>query len=186
MLNAIIVLKKFYLNMNGMIEAVTNFLNATIEQLPRIVEIYNQAIPGKMATADLKPITVESRIDWFEAHDPDHRPLWLIEEKGEVVGWISLSDFYGRPAYDQTVEISIYIDRSCQKLGLGQKALHFVESQLSRLKIETVLAFIFDINQASQRLFEKNGYGTWGHLPKIAHMEDRVIGLNILGKTYRS
>ena len=35
--------------MNGMIEAVTNFLNATIEQLPRIVEIYNQAIPGKMA-----------------------------------------------------------------------------------------------------------------------------------------
>lgn len=62
-----------------------NFVNATKEQLPRIVEveIYNQSNLGKMATADLKPVTVESRMNWFEAYASDHQPLWLIE-KGEM------------------------------------------------------------------------------------------------------
>ncbi len=168
-----------------MIKRMTNFFHATKQHLPRIVAIYNQAIPSKVATADLKPITVESRNDWFENHDTVRRPLWLIEEDGEIAGWVSLSDFYGRPAYDKTAEISLYIDQSFHHQGLGQKALQFVESQLPHLEIETVLAFVFDVNEASKRLFEKNGYATWGHLPQIAHMEDHLIGLDILGKTYR-
>lgn len=81
--------------MNEMIETGMNFLNATKEQLPRIVEveIYNQSNLEKMATADLKSVKVESRIYLFEAYTTDHRPLWFIEEHGKVVGWFSFRDF---------------------------------------------------------------------------------------------
>src|SRR5205085_9928438 len=34
--------------------------------LPAIVEIYNAAIPGRMATADTEPVSVESRQPWFD------------------------------------------------------------------------------------------------------------------------
>lgn len=164
---------------------MVNYFIATQEDLSRIVAIYNQSILTRRSTADLVPITVESKQEWFEAHDSKKRPLWIMKENQETVGWISLSDFYGRPAYDRTVEISIYIDHAHQGRGMGQLALHFAEKQLPQLNVDTVLAFIFDINQASQHLFRKNGFEIWGHLPNVATIDGLMIGLDILGKTYR-
>ncbi|MGG5313151.1 phosphinothricin acetyltransferase [Enterococcus sp. DIV2381] len=160
------------------------YSHATIDDLPRIVEIYNQSIASKRSTGDLEPITVESRIPWFEAHHADSRPLWVMTHDDHIVGWIGLSEFYGRPAYHRTAEISIYLDPVTRGQHLGQDALAFVETQLEHLKIRTLVALVFDVNQASKKLFLKNGYELWGHLPQIADMGDHEIGLVILGKTY--
>lgn len=35
-------------------------------ELPKIVAIYNETIPSRLATADLKPVSVASRQPWFE------------------------------------------------------------------------------------------------------------------------
>lgn len=69
----------------------TNIRDADPEDLPAIVEIYNQAIPGRRAVADTMPVTVESRIDWFEEHDPASRPIWVLEHQGSVIAWLSPS-----------------------------------------------------------------------------------------------
>ena len=63
-----------------------------------------------MVTADTEPITVESRLNWFKEHDPKTRPLFIISLNEQTVGWMSFQSFYGRPAYQATAEISIYID----------------------------------------------------------------------------
>lgn len=83
--------------------------DATWEDLPRIVEIYNASIPGRLATSDLEPVTVESRRDWFASHSPKRHPMWVWEVEGQVVGWIGLRAFNGRPAYHATAETAIYI-----------------------------------------------------------------------------
>ena len=71
--------------------------------LPAIVEIYNSTIPGRLVSADLEPISVRDREDWFRAHGPERRPLWVADEGGEVAGWLSLGDFFdGRPTYHQS------------------------------------------------------------------------------------
>ena len=93
---------------------------ATLAALPVIVEIYNAAIPGRQATADTEPVTVESRLEWFKAHDPATRPLWVMETEGQILGWLSLSSFYGRPAYNATVEVSLYVATAAQGLGVGR------------------------------------------------------------------
>lgn len=41
------------------------FEYATHDELPRIVEIYNEIIPSRLATADLEPVSVASRENWF-------------------------------------------------------------------------------------------------------------------------
>ena len=87
--------------------------------LPAIVDIYNSTIPGRMVTADLAPVTVESRRAWFREHEPNRRPLWVAEDKGRVVAWLSFSSFYGRPAYDATAEISLYVAESHRGRGVG-------------------------------------------------------------------
>lgn len=52
--------------------------------LSQIVGIYNSTIPTRMVTADTEPVTVESRIRWFEEHTPTFRPLWVIEADGRL------------------------------------------------------------------------------------------------------
>ena len=86
---------------------------AAIDDLPRIVEIYNQSIAGKQATADLQPVSVADRQAWFDAHT-GNRPLVVAQTRsetslGEIIGWGSLSDLYARPAYHISTEISIYV-----------------------------------------------------------------------------
>lgn len=152
--------------------------------LPTIVDIYNQSIPSRMATADLEPVTVASRQAWFDSFNHEERPIWKIILNDNIVGWVSLSYFYGRPAYIHTAEISIYIDSNAHHKGLGQQALDFAFSQLSSLQINTVMAFIFGHNLPSLKLFTKNGFAEWGHLPKIALMDGNQRDLKILGRHF--
>ena len=39
---------------------------ATREDLPQIVAIYNATIPSRAVTADLEPVSVQSRVEWFD------------------------------------------------------------------------------------------------------------------------
>lgn len=71
--------------------------DATAEDLPAIVEIYNSAVPTRVSTADTEPISVEARSAWFDEHGPSRRSIWVMEDGGEIVGWLSLSDFYDAP-----------------------------------------------------------------------------------------
>ncbi|GLB47483.1 hypothetical protein WR164_14620 [Philodulcilactobacillus myokoensis] len=77
----------------------TNFRIAENQDLKSIVNIYNQSIPGHMATADTEPVSVESKRKWFKQYTPDHFPMWVIEFNHQFAGWVGLSEFYGRPAY---------------------------------------------------------------------------------------
>src|SRR5215207_9272672 len=93
------------------------------DDLPQIVEIYNATIPSRMVTADTTPISVESRVSWFEEHTPSHRPLWVIEMESKIAAWLSFSNFYGRPAYSKTAELSVYVHEAFRKKGLASQLL---------------------------------------------------------------
>lgn len=160
------------------------FQLAEHQDLPKIVAIYNEIIPSRLATADLEPVTVASREAWFKAFDPDSRPIWLILSAGEVAGWVSLESFYGRAAYYKTAEISIYLDANYRHQGLGQLALDYVLGQLTRLDIDAIVAYIFSHNQPSQGLFKKNHFEIWGHLPNVALMDGQRRSLDILGRRF--
>lgn len=41
------------------------FSLASEKDLPRVVDIYNQIIPSRLATADLEPVTVAEREPWY-------------------------------------------------------------------------------------------------------------------------
>ena len=63
-----------------------NIRIAEKQDLPRIVEIYNQAITSKQATADTQLFTVEQKKEWFNNHLPDKYPIFVAEEAGQVIG----------------------------------------------------------------------------------------------------
>ena len=154
--------------------------DATEADLPAIVGIYNESIPGGAATADLKPITVESRREWFRDFDPGRQPCWVVEEDGEILGCVYLRSFYGgRPAYDKTAEISTYLSADAQGEGLGTFLKEKMITECPRLGVENLLSFYFDHNEASKRINEKLGFETAGHLTEIANVFGEKRGLVI-------
>ncbi|MBD2205116.1 N-acetyltransferase [Calothrix sp. FACHB-1219] len=155
--------------------------HANEDDLPTIVAIYNAAIPSRMASADLEPVSVESRLNWFRGRSPSHRPLWVVEENGIIAGWLSFQSFYGRPAYNKTAEISIYIQPDFQKCGLGRKLLTQAIEQSPNLGLKTLISFIFAHNHPSLKLFTNFGFRPWGHLPNIAELDGVERDLVIMG-----
>lgn len=158
-----------------------NIRYANERDLPAIIEIYNAAIAGRLATADLEPISVESRLDWFRAHSSVKYPIWVVDYQGEIAGWLSLQEFYQRPAYHKTAEISIYIATAWQSKGLGKELLRNAIAQCPNLGIYTILGFIFGHNQPSLKLFASFDFEQWGCMPKIAELDGIERDVIVLG-----
>lgn len=157
------------------------FRDATIQDLPLIVQIYNSTVAGRMVTADTELVTVDDKQQWFKEHS-HNRPVWMLEEVGETIGWISFQDFYGRVAYQGTAEISIYIDEKFRGKGYGKKALNLCIKEAPKLKLHTLLGFIFSHNFPSVRLFLLCGFEQWGELKEIAIMDSSYYSLKIFGR----
>lgn len=156
--------------------------DATERDLPAIVAIYNAAIPGRLATADTQQVAIAERVEWFHAHVPDRRPLWVLEERNRVVAWLSVEAFYGRPAYRHTAEVSVYVAEDHQRRGAGRRLVSEAIRRSPGLGLATLLAFVFGHNAASLALFAALGFERWGTLPRVAELDGVERDLAILGR----
>ncbi len=154
--------------------------------LPAIVGIYNSIIPGRMVTADLEPVTVESRRAWLQAHDPAKRPIFVFEDpSGSIRAWLSFDTFYPRAAYDGTAMIAIYVDEKHRRTGLGRQLLTEAINRAPQLGLHTLLGYIFAHNEPSLKFFAAFGFERWAHLPRVANLDGVQRDLIIVGKRIR-
>lgn len=159
--------------------------DASEADLPAIVAIYNATIPGRMVTADTEPVTVASRRPWFQAHTPTTRPLWVlgdVRRDGEICGWLSFNSFYGRPAYAPTAEISVYVAETHRRRGLGRWLVREAIARAPACSVNTLLGFIWAHNDPSLHLFARLGFARWGHLPRVAVLDQVERDLVIVGR----
>ena len=160
---------------------------ARLSDLPEIVAIYNSTVASREVTADTEPVSVESRQHWYAEHDPTRRPLWVvdgIDQTGikSILGWLSYSNFYGRPAYSGTAELSIYLHENARGKGLGCYLLKEAIAYAPQIKVHTLLGFIFGHNLPSLALFARFGFERWAALPRVALLDDTERDLIIVGK----
>lgn len=136
-----------------------------------ILNIYNQAIPTHQITADLELATPINRRAWFDFHlTSEQYPIWTVEDENGIAGWFSFSPFYERPAFVHTSEISIYLDSSAKGKGYGSKIIEFMQAEMLKHNIHTLMAYVFELNQVSQNLMRKHGFEQWGRFSHIANM----------------
>ncbi len=144
---------------------------ATEVDFERILQIYNQAIPTHQITADLDFATPESRRDWFDFHlSSEKYPIWTVEDEQGIAGWFSFSPFYERKAFDPTSEISLYLDEKAKGKGYGSLIIEFMKSQMLDCGINTLMAYVFEMNEVSKKLMAKHQFEQWARFPNIAHM----------------
>ena len=158
------------------------------EDLPAIVEIYNQAIATKNSTAETVPVAVQDKTDWFNQHIPDKYPLFVAEVNHSVIGWASLSPYRpGRDAFRHVAEISFYLHEDFQGKGLGTALIAYVLEKSNEYHFHQLIAMILDKNTHSIHLLKKFGFERWAYMPGLANFDGRVCahvyyGLNMLNE----
>ena len=147
------------------------------DDLPAIVDIYNQSIPSRQSTGDTHPLRVEDRANWFAEHRPEQHPIFVADVDGEVAGWCSLSAYRpGRAALRFTAEISYYIALAYHRQGIGTALVEHALSACPALQIRHLFAIVLEGNQASLQLLQKMGFEQWGYLPGVADFDGNEVG----------
>jgi L-amino acid N-acyltransferase YncA len=155
---------------------------ATIEDLPAIVGIYKSLIASGIISTESAPFNLGSPRAWLDEHKPETRPLWVVVQDEEILGWLSFSNFHGLPAYSGTAELSIYLHEKARRQGLGRYLLEQAIAHAAQIKVHTLVASIFGHDTASMNLFASFNFEIWANMPRVAMLGGIERDLIIFGK----
>jgi phosphinothricin acetyltransferase len=143
---------------------------AGLDDLPRLTEIYNHYVLHSPATFDLEPKTLDQRREWFAqfATTGRHR-LLVADEAGLVLGYAGTMRWRPKPAYDTTVETTIYCAHESVGKGIGAKLYAALFEALAGEQIHRVVAGYVPPNPASAALHERVGFKPVGTFSEVGY-----------------
>lgn len=124
--------------------------------------IYNVEVSESTVTFDLVPRSLDEQVDWIDAHSGGHPAVVAVGDDGDVLGFGSLSPYRDRPAYNPTVEDSVYVRRDARGEGLGRVLLDELLHLGAAQGFHSVIARIVGGHAASIALHEACGFETVG------------------------
>ena len=147
---------------------------ATEADLPAIVEIYNQGVEDGVASCDLSGTDVEGKKEWFAAH-ADPYAVWIAEQGGLVVGWISLSRYDSKPCFAKTATLSTYVRRGHRRRGAATRLREHLISEARRRGFHTLVNRVWVTNEASIAMSRKFGWKQVGHMKEIVYKDGEFV-----------
>ncbi|GAA3159897.1 MULTISPECIES: GNAT family N-acetyltransferase [Streptomyces] len=167
-----------------MTTATITVRHAVRADAPRLREIYNQAVAGRISTCDLEPLPLTAVEAWFDGRDVTTRPVYAAVADGTVAGYLSVSDFWNdRPGYRTTADCGLYVGAEHQGRGVGGRLLRHFLGHARELGIDTVVTSMFADNEASVRLFRKAGFTRVGLCPGVANLDGVRKDLALVQRT---
>ncbi|HEX4604989.1 MAG TPA: GNAT family N-acetyltransferase [Candidatus Angelobacter sp.] len=136
--------------------------------LARLTEIYNHYVMHTPVTFDVEAYTVERRAAWFEQFALSGRyRLVVAEEDGIVVGYAGTTRFRVKPAYDTTVETTIYSSHETVGKGIGRILYAALFEALAGEDVHRIVGGYTLPNQGSQKLHQHFGFKQVGVFSEV-------------------
>ncbi len=163
-----------------------SFVPVSESHIEELTLIYNYYIAHSTATFHIRKMSTDEMRKVLLSGD-SRFCAFTIFQKGKIIGYVMLSRYKPREAYDSSAEISVYFEPEATHRGLGKTALDFIEKFALENNFHSLLATITGENDYSVRLFEKSGYQRCAHLREVGIKFDRIMDVfvyqKILGKT---
>lgn len=150
------------------------------QDLPAILEIYNDAIINTTAVYDYEPHTLEMRKQWFRIKEAQGYPVFVAEENGWVVGFSSIGPWRAWAAYKYSVENSIYVAADQRGKGIGKKLLEPLIEAAKQLDLHAIIAGIDATNEVSINLHRSFGFTEAGQFKQVGYKFDRWLDLTFM------
>ncbi|PZM17127.1 GNAT family N-acetyltransferase [Rhizobium tubonense] len=160
-------------------EAVT-LRDATEADMAEVRDIYNHAVEHTTAIWNETLVDVANRLEWLRARKARGFPVVIAEKDGKVAGYASYGDWRAFDGYRHTVEHSVYVDKDCRGLGIGEGLMRELILRASKADIHVMIAGIEAENAASIRLHEKLGFRIAGTFSEVGIKFGRWLDLTCM------
>ncbi|KUL39144.1 GNAT family N-acetyltransferase [Streptomyces regalis] len=133
--------------------------------LEALTGIYNHYVRETPITFDTAVFTPEERRPWLLSHPEDgpHRLMVAAESRPgrdsqRILGYATSSAFRAKPAYETSVEVTVYLAPDAGRRGVGTLLYKALFEALAEEDVHRAYAGIVPPNEASVRLHERFGF----------------------------
>ena len=153
---------------------------ATENDLPKILAIYNDAILTTTAVYQYEPHTLGMRRDWMREKQAAGFPALVAEEDGEIAGFGTLGLFRPAAAYRYTVENSVYVAADRRGRGIGKRLLGALIERARAMDMHAIVAVVDADNAVSIGLHQAFGFEQAAYFKQVGYKFGRWLDLAFL------
>jgi len=153
---------------------------ATRENLPGILEIYNEVIRNTTAVYSDREVTLEDREKWLDAKRGAGFPVLVAADSSGVVGFGTFGEFRAWPCYRLSVEHSVHVRADCRRRGVGRALVEALIDAAAAMQKHVMIAGIDAENVNSISLHESLGFEVVGHFREVGRKFGRWLDLKFM------
>lgn len=151
-----------------------------------MLAIFNHEIAHTTALYEFEPRTPDTMRDWFANKAAGQWPVIVAEdETGQLLGFASYGTFRAYPAFDRTVEHSVYVDSRQQRRGIGRALMQHLMQLAQDEDVHVMVGAIDSANTGSIALHEALGFERVGHLRETGRKFGRWLDLLLYQRILR-
>ena len=154
--------------------------DASANDLPAILAIYNDVIATTTAVYRDDPATLDDRQAWWQARVAQGYPVLVADDGGAILGFASFGDFRAWPGYRFTVEHTVHVRSDCRGHGVGHVLMTALLARARALRKHVMMAGVDAENAGSIRFHERLGFERVGHLREVGFKFGRRLDLVFL------
>jgi phosphinothricin acetyltransferase len=137
-----------------------------ISDAQSILDIYNHYVLNTVVTFDLEALSLNDFKAKINSIVPQY-PFLVFEENNEILGYAYGSKFRPKPAYNQTVESTVYVKQGEHGKQIGTRLYAELLRLLKLDNCHVVLGVLTLPNENSVKLHEKFGFKQVAHLKEV-------------------
>lgn len=142
----------------------------TEDQLPEILDIYNDAIINTTALYDYKTRTMETMDAWYADKLNGNYPIiGAFDNDNVLLGFATYGQFRVRPAYKYTIEHSVYVRHDKRGFGVGRTLLKALIVAAGEQDYHVLMGVIDSLNETSIHLHKKEGFVHCGNMKQVGY-----------------
>lgn len=150
------------------------------EDIPGILDIYNDAVRNTLAIWNEAPVDLANRLAWFTARAEQGYPILVAVDDSGVLGYASFGDWRPFEGFRHTIEHSVYVRSDQRGRGLGLMLLEALIERTRACGKHVMVAAIESGNAASIRLHERLGFVVTGQMPQVGVKFGRWLDLTFM------
>jgi L-amino acid N-acyltransferase YncA len=149
------------------------------DDLPSILDIYNEVILSSTAIYADDPVSLDNRMAWFAQQKERGFPVLVaIGPEGGIIGYSTFGEWRGAwPGYRHTVEHSVHVGADHRGIGVGRVLVEALFPCAIALGKHVMIGGIDAANSASIRLHEKLGFQRVAHFREVGRKFERWLDL---------
>jgi L-amino acid N-acyltransferase len=151
--------------------------NATRQDLPEILTIYNEVIRNSTAIYTDVELTQARGEIWFDAKLASGFPFIVVRDASGISGFGTFGEFRAPLCYRNSVEHSVHVRSDRRGLGLGRALVIELIARAAAMRKHVMIAGIDADNAVSIGLHRSLGFTNVGHFHEVGFKFGRWLDL---------